>query len=215
MPLLVCVFFVAVTEHGHPASGKTRKGGIIALLEDPLSLFEDRSPGGRGTGALLPTKLALADGSKERVLSGIRDRDPGADDPGYVATPEALAADLPSDGILPGGGGDPGGGGSPGGGGFGGFGGGGGGGPGGGGGGFGGGGGGGPPFIPDPDFSGPVHLPLPPLGPIISAVPEPGTWAVMILGFFAVGAAMRRRTRRSGTACLAPGLAPDIECRAP
>ncbi|MBS0281639.1 MAG: PEPxxWA-CTERM sorting domain-containing protein, partial [Proteobacteria bacterium] len=33
-----------------------------------------------------------------------------------------------------------------------------------------------------------------------SAVPEPGTWMVLILGFFAVGWAMRRRAH------LRPGL---------
>jgi len=40
---------------------------------------------------------------------------------------------------------------------------------------------------------------VPPTGPV-SAVPEPGTWAVLILGFFAIGWAMRRRAQ------LRPGL---------
>ena len=33
----------------------------------------------------------------------------------------------------------------------------------------------------------------------LSAVPEPATWALMILGFGAVGFAMRRRSEKSGT----------------
>ena len=42
-------------------------------------------------------------------------------------------------------------------------------------------------------------LPVPNAGVLtiqdpVSAVPEPATWAMMLLGFFAIGAAMRRRT---------------------
>src|SRR5262245_33527474 len=74
--LFVCLFFVAVAERGGPAISKVRKDGIVATLLDPMSLFAGRSPGERGEGALLPTKLAKA-GPEERVLSEMRDRDPG------------------------------------------------------------------------------------------------------------------------------------------
>lgn len=173
--LFVCLFFVAVAERGGPAISKIRKDGIVATLLDPMSLFAGRSPGER-EGALLPTKLAKA-GPEERVLSEVRDRDPGAGDPPAdpgllpdAALPGSRAADGlpggpagfapfgapfgapgdPGDGFIPGGGGIPGGPGVP-------------------------------PGTP------------PPGGGIPSGIPEPGTWAVMILGFFAVGWAMRRR----------------------
>ena len=134
---------------------------------DPLSLFADRSPGERGAGPLLSTK------PEERVLSTVRDRDPGmlpaADDP-------VFASALPGAGDPPVGGPA-----------------------------------GEDPLIGPAIFSGPYYpfagpeggfipgtapLAPPPTGPILSAVPEPATWAVMILGFFAVGAAMRRRGRK-------------------
>jgi len=35
------------------------------------------------------------------------------------------------------------------------------------------------------------------LNPTVAAVPEPGTWALMLLGFGAVGASLRRSRRRS------------------
>jgi hypothetical protein len=57
-----------------------------------------------------------------------------------------------------------------------------------------------PAFAPDPGVDGlpggggPGSISDPPgLLPVTSAVPEPATWAMLILGFFAVGAAMRRR----------------------
>lgn len=179
--LFVCLFFVAVAERGGPAISKVRKDGIVATLLDPLSLFAGRSPGER-EGALLPTKLAKA-GPEERVLSEVRDRDPGIGDPPAAPPasgllPDAALPGAPAEGALPGGG-DPGGSFAP----FGlpfGP-------PGGPGDSFVPGGPGGPPFVP------------PPTGPV-SAVPEPGTWAVLILGFFAVGWAMRRRAQ------MRPGL---------
>jgi hypothetical protein len=232
VPVLVALFFVAVAERGHPASGKASAspggshGTLMAALTDPLSLFADRSPGGRGAGPLLSTKpqrtAALA--PEERVLSGIRDRDPGAgaaplppalDDPLFAAAAPGGGGGIPGAGSSPGEAGLPGGGGFPGGGGPGG------GGP----------GGGGPDafapfgqpfvagaeppeFIPGgaggPDGPGAPGGPggvFPPGGtpgvPIASGVPEPATWAMLILGFFAVGAAMRRRARkRAGPAFL-------------
>lgn len=180
VPLLVVLFFAAVAERGHPAISKVRKDGIIATLLDPLSLFAGRSPGERGEGALLSTKPGH--GPEERVLSTVRDRDPvgaapPAEDPGLLPD-SALPGAPPAENALPAGAG-------PGdqfapfgapfssfgepGGGF-----------------IPGGGGGGGGLIP------PV---LPPDPPLTSAVPEPATWAVMILGFFAVGWAMRRRAQ--------------------
>ena len=189
--LFVCLFFVAVAERGGPAISKVRKDGIVATLLDPLSLFAGRSPGER-EGALLPTKLAKA-GPEERVLSEVRDRDPGIGDPAGAAPPDpGLLPDAglpgaPAEGALPGGGdpggsfapfgppfggaGDPGGGFIP----------------------------AGRSFAPPPGGGGGGVVP-PPDGGIPSGVPEPGTWAVMILGFFAVGWAMRRRAQ------MRPGL---------
>jgi hypothetical protein len=36
--------------------------------------------------------------------------------------------------------------------------------------------------------------------PIVSGVPEPATWAMMILGFAGIGAALRRRNRTAPAA---------------
>lgn len=196
-PLLAGLFFAAVAGSGDPATGKaTKAAAILAALKDPLSLFAERSPGGRGAGALLSTKpdklAALADpGPEERVLSQVRDRDPdfggmpaltGLDDPAFAPDPgvNGLPGGGLPDGGFPGGGGGgpsglfspdfiPGGGGPP---------------------------GGGPPGS-GPPGSGPPGTDPPGEGipPVTSAVPEPATWAVMILGFFAVGAAARRRRR--------------------
>lgn len=40
-------------------------------------------------------------------------------------------------------------------------------------------------------------------GPVAAAVPEPATWAMMILGFGAVGAILRRRGTEPSAACVA------------
>jgi hypothetical protein len=192
VPVLTALFFISVAELGHTAAGKAGRTGIIAALADPLALFAARSPGERGAGALLSTKPG---GPAERVLSEVRDRDPAAGDPpadpvGPI-TPDDVAAlgnGLPSDGALPGGAGGPGDGGAP--------------------------GGGSPffaPFTPpsfggaprDPDAGGPPPggpgiIPPPPLGGV-STVPEPATWAMLILGFFGAGAALRRARRINPT----------------
>lgn len=194
VPVLIALFFISIAELGHPAAGKAGRTGIIAALADPLALFAARSPGERGAGALLSTKPG---GPAERVLSEVRDRDPAAGDPPAdpVApiTPDDVAAlgnGLPSDGALPGGAGGPGGGGAP--------------------------GGVSPffaPFTPpsfggapsDPDTPGspppgPPGIVPPPILGGISAVPEPATWAMLILGFFGAGTALRLRTRRQAAA---------------
>ena len=175
--LFVCLFFVAVAERGGPAISKVRKDGIVATLLDPLSLFAGRSPGER-EGALLPTKLAKA-GPEERVLSQVRDRNPDSGNPtpppidGML--PNAALPGAPGENTLAGGPGQFAPFGVP----------------------FGAPGGPGDGFIPGP--GGPGGPGVPPTGPV-SAVPEPGTWAVLILGFFAIGWAMRRRAQ------LRPGL---------
>lgn len=210
----VALFFVAAVQQGDPASGKASITTLVAVLKDPLSLFAERSPGGRAEGALLPTKPP-----KERVLSTVRERDPagtlpGVDDPVVAGVPEAAGPGGPAPeervlsgerGGLPGGGGGaPGGFGGPGG--FA---------P------FGGQGGlipegpptvlgaGPPPGVPGTDTPGgdpnpnPGIPPGPPPGlldpPGVSPVPEPATWAMMLLGFFAIGAALRRRPRHACT----------------
>ncbi len=56
------------------------------------------------------------------------------------------------------------------------------------------GGGGGSPGTGAPPDAGPTNPPpLPPTAPPVSAVPEPGTWMMMLLGFGFIGFSMRRR----------------------
>ena len=154
-----------------------------AVLSDPDALFAARSPGARAEGALTDTKPGRAPvhdaglpPPSERVLTNVRTRAPV---PFIDALPPAGAipfVDVPyAAGTAPGPGDLLGGPpiglvGTPGGGG------GliGGGGPGGGGGGGGGG--------------------------QIPGIPEPSTWAMLILGFFGVGGAMRRRRRAARVA---------------
>lgn len=187
---------------------------IAAALKDPLSLLAQRSPGGRAPGALTQTKpvaaaLADAPGSavpvlpSERVLSNVRSRPPivpgfaapGADLLGLGDAPVAPGELLPLGGGIPvasglgfaalppiiGGGGAGGGSIAP---------------P---------GGGGGNPSPGDsgvvpPDSGGPS---VPP----VSGVPEPATWLTMIMGFLAIGGAMRKRLAAGSAATRsAPGV---------
>lgn len=166
-------------------------GGTAALAEaiaDPLSLLDDRSPGGRPDGALFSTKpdRKVVRDAVDAVLPTAREVAPPMSDspaPGVAAgpipvpvpvevfpveaMPETLALGPPSGryiggsapGILLPIGGGPG---SP---------------P-----------GSGPPGTgnpPDPDT------------PVIPAVPEPSTWALLILGFFMVGATLRAKAGRA------------------
>ena len=51
----------------------------------------------------------------------------------------------------------------------------------------------GPPDVPPPPVVPPVIPPvIPPVVPPVGAVPEPGAWALMLIGFGAVGGALRR-----------------------
>lgn len=197
----VGLFFVAAVQQGDPAISQVSKTTLIAVLKDPLSLFAERSPGGRAEGALIPVK--------ERVLSTVRERDPagtlpGVEDPVVAGVPEgaAPAGPAPEERVLSGereglpGGGAPGGVGGPGG--FAPF-------------------GGGPGMLAPENFAtappdtggpgdpgdpglvpgGPGNPGIPGVPPGLpgggAPVPEPATWAMMILGFFAIGAALRRR----------------------
>ena len=160
--------------------------GVADALRDPASIFGQRSPGGRGSGAMFQTKPDRAasgtreesPGPSERVLSNVRERVPpaGGGGPGEAVSP-SIAVPLETPGFVnsvPGG--APSGGSSSGG------------------------------VGPIPGVSGPelplpgggsFLLPVPPSNslPIISAVPEPETWQTMILGVFAIGLALRRRGR--------------------
>lgn len=57
-----------------------------------------------------------------------------------------------------------------------------------------------PPVTPEPPVVPPVVPPvIPPVIPPVSAVPEPATWAMMIIGFFGLGAAIRSNRARPST----------------
>jgi hypothetical protein len=78
------------------------KGAIVAALKDPFALFAERSPGGRGSGALHMTKSS--DGPHERVLARVREREPvadslpGGDTPVFSDNPATIAS---TPGALP------------------------------------------------------------------------------------------------------------------
>jgi len=187
------LFFVAVAEHNSPALSKIIKRKIFAALKDPLNLLGERSPGGRGPRVLLSIK-----GPHERVLSTVRDRPPPlgipplVDNPVVATVPEIVASipvmppeyDIPpqEQPVGPSS--------------------------------F-----GAPPFLPflpgalpnspgvtpgspgvTPGDTPTPGSPLPPpttsdIPPTI-ALPEPATWAMMILGLFAIGVAARRQMRK-------------------
>lgn len=158
----------------------------LAMMPDPLSIMTARSPGERGHGAMFATKsikhakprqLASVPprGPRERVLGNVRDREPIGIVPGGAlpVTPVGFVPDLPFPvtpnalGPLPPGGTT---GFNP------------------------------PPVFPTgpndtPGVPGVVPTPTP--TPIIPApaVPEPATWAMMVVGFALTGLAVRRRKR--------------------
>ena len=187
LALGLCLFTGAAMVTPMGSSAVTAMQQAADELEDYLN----RSPGERGAvlagkgkggkGAALASASA-PDGPSEEALGKVFDM-PTSDPVEEIAGTQAPPAEeglplavaptvLAPGGLIPGGGGGgfPGGGGIPGGGGPGG------GGPGGGG---GGGGGGGPP----------------PVG----AVPEPSTWALLIMGFMFTGGMMRRANRAART----------------
>ncbi|MCW6531464.1 PEPxxWA-CTERM sorting domain-containing protein [Sphingomonas sp. MMSM20] len=175
--------YVAGDKNGLGAGISAASAAVTAALADPLAMFTDRSPGGRAAGALTQTK-----GPRERVATNVRHRPPAP----KPATPvervltslrerPPIIADVPD---LP----------------FGAT----------------------PPYVPPTDIisppvgPGPVPIvpfipPLtngggssgggcctPPVTPPVTppgGVPEPATWAMMLIGFFSIGAALRRRGR--------------------
>lgn len=194
-PVLVGLLALAVGP-SREAISKVSRQMILAALQDPLSLFSDRSPGERRPGALLSTK---GGGPHERVLSTVRERPqasdlpPGSDIPIFPTAPPAdqftgppafgppfsntpfsypgpPPPGFPPGGIPPGGippGGPPTGGPPP---------------------------GGPPPGGPPPD--GPPPGGPPPGGPPETPpipVPEPATLPITIFGLLAIGLAMRAR----------------------
>ena len=168
------------------------ESALATAVADPAAILAARSPGMRAPGALTQTKLAYAAprAPVERVLGQERTRPAGAVPAGAPDTPLVTALPvIPSDAF-----GDPGAppsafvtapgltpvggvpvtGLTPGS-------------PGGGGGGGGGG---------DPGDGGTT--------PPVTAVPEPATWLMTILGFFAIGTGLRRRRSGSATGATAP-----------
>jgi hypothetical protein len=190
-PLLIVLFLAGVAEFGSPAFSAASKRLLIAALEDslaalqdPLSLFAERSPGGRRAGALLSTKSK----PHERVLSTVRERETPVEMPddgpvtslAFASVPIAAPEyDSPHDqsvaslffppffpntppgysGFLPGA----------------------------------------PPTATPPTPETPTPPPeSPPLSPPVTIVlPEPASWTVMILGLIAIAA--RRRVRKRQT----------------
>jgi len=206
-PLFAALLFAAVGEFGGAAFSLGTKNLLLAALQDPLSLFAERSPG-RRAGPLLSIKAKA--GPHERVLSTVREREPAnpvfADIPGpfatlpiippqYDAPPLDLATGepqpffpaappVPPGFFIPGEffppGNPPGANVPP---------------------------GeipppGTPPGTPPPETN-PPGPPITPPGnppvtpPVVIPIPEPATWTMMALGLFAVGVAARRRARTS------------------
>jgi hypothetical protein len=213
-PLFAALLFAVVAEFGGAAFSLGTKNLFLAALQDPLSLFAERSPG-RRAGPLLSTKAKA--GPHERVLSTVRDREPAnpvfADiagpfatipiiPPQYDAPPLDIATGEPQPFFPPA-----------------------------------------PPFPPGfffpgefppgnppganvppgeilppgtnpppgtpppetnppgPPITPPGTPPITPPGtppvtpPGVIPIPEPATWTMMVLGLFAVGVAARRRAR--------------------
>ena len=73
VPAFVGLFYVALAEPGTRSLTKRIAHQVLAALQDPLTLFSQRSPGMR-LGSLLSTKGKS--GPHERVLSTVRDREP-------------------------------------------------------------------------------------------------------------------------------------------
>lgn len=190
--------------------GEGGRAAFAAAVKDPLSLLTQRSPGERAPGAMHSTKGPRARVAgpikagpvtpRERVLPAIRERAPEVPTPASAAAPEAglpvveapiQVAEAPPapflappffgpNVLIPGAGPNPGPGPGP-----------------------------GPGPQPDPGPGpgpgpepdpgpgpGPGPGPDPEVPPVVPVVPEPATWAMLLAGFFATGAALRRRARQ-------------------
>lgn len=166
-------------------SGQDTAAAIAEVFRDPLALIEGRSPGARGAGAMFQTKPV-----KERLAS--RDRAPVGPEgpvervlpvvrerPSELVPSTPLPPDLPPTPRIVSQG---------------------------------------PPDQLPPEPRLPPSAPTPPDLPFVSStsssgggpppnpggVPEPGTWAMMILGFGLIGSAVRRQTA-AGRAVSAKG----------
>lgn len=182
--ILGCALFAWLAVLPPSGSGDllAAQGGAMlrTALNNPLAIFSDRSPGERAAGALVQSKPYLANGPTERVLSPVLERP--------VAPIPANLDNLPNqvmDVIAPGSAanpGTPGGNIAP------------------------------PPFpIPGPPGSSGGLIPPPPGGggssgggtppippgppppPVVTPVPEPATWIMMIAGIGLIGLQLRRR----------------------
>lgn len=158
------------------------RAAMASALADPLSLFTDRSPGGREPGALTQTKGArermLAQEREhpkgapkpetpvERVLTSLRERPMVIDEPGLpfgtapgpsVSIPQVLGPQVASfpGSIIPGV----------------------------------------PPLTNGSSGGGGSSSGGGSSGGTTGAIPEPATWAMLLLGFFSIGAVLRRRGR--------------------
>ncbi|WP_082543652.1 PEP-CTERM sorting domain-containing protein [Sphingomonas sp. Leaf339] len=170
--------------------GTALESAVAVAIADPASILAARSPGARASGALTQTKqryvkvgVKRTPGPTERVLGQARTRPPGELPLGDAAGPPVFALlDIPQgafgnvgDGLLPGGPGLVAFGGPP----VTGI-------------GVIGGGGGG--------NGGVGTTPITPVVPPVSAVPEPSTWLMTIMGFFTMGTGLRRRRLTGATA---------------
>jgi hypothetical protein len=199
---LIPLAAVAVVPAGIVVTGAPGSEAIAAAIADPLSVLDARSPGARAPGALTSSKPLKAADVQKRVLSNLNGTPgaatpsaaaplaqpvapadaPGTIVPAVVAAGPGEAASIaplvvggaPGAAILPGIAIAPGvvGGG-----------------------GGGGAGGGGGPVGTTPVTPGTPVTPVP-------AIPEPETWLTLLLGFGAIGGAMRFR-RRGGAATAA------------
>lgn len=172
-----CAMFawLAVLPPSGSADELAAQGGAVLreALRDPASIFSGRSPGERGPGALTSSKPHLTTWQpSERVLSPVLERPGTAGQPAPASLPEQVAAAI-GPGASPAAGG-PGGGIAP-----------------------------VPLPIPGlPGSSGGIiplggggsggGNPLPP-PPVVTAVPEPATWIMMIAGVALIGLQLRRR----------------------
>lgn len=172
-----CAMFawLAVLPPSGSADELAAQGGAVLreALRDPASIFSGRSPGERGPGALTSSKPHLTTWQpSERVLSPVLERPGTAGQPAPASLPEQVAAAI-GPGASPAAGGL--------------------------------GGGIAPVPLPIPGLPGSsggiIPLggggsgggnPLPP-PPVVTAVPEPATWIMMIAGVALIGLQLRRR----------------------
>jgi len=91
-PFLVVIFLVAVIELSHAVISNVNVAHIVSALTSPLTMFAERSPGGRGPGELLSTKPNFE--PHERVLSSVREREHPSEpiSPDFAIAPEDLEA---------------------------------------------------------------------------------------------------------------------------